>query len=132
MRPVVSLISAPTYYHAKYLDKWFSSRIELQNPHSILNSTTLVQEITDMIPALISSLVSFDVVSLIPKISKQVTSLNFTCSLKRYVISRIYLRSADPPTLVSSGKNSTPSPRTLGYQQGSSSGPYLRDFHAQI
>ena len=38
MRPVVSFVSSPTYYLAKFLDRWFKSRIEFVPPHSVINS----------------------------------------------------------------------------------------------
>ena len=70
MRPVVSFVSFPTYFLAKFLDRWFKSRVDFESPYSIKNSVSLADKLKDDILPPGSILCSFDVVDLFPSIPR--------------------------------------------------------------
>mgnify|MGYP000966245262 CR=1 FL=1 len=73
LRPVVSYVSAPTYLLAKFLDRWFKSTTDFTPLYSVKNSVTLVDKIKHVDPPPGSSLISFDVVALFPRVPRAPT-----------------------------------------------------------
>ena len=104
----VSFILSYTYPLANILDKWFKSRVELRNPHSVPNTTSLVQGIKDVPPLLwiliwlhsTLSLSSRESPSTLPSRTPISFFMNPIFLPRRHVISWIYLLFIGLPTLI--------------------------------
>jgi hypothetical protein len=61
IRPVINNTHAPTYKIAKFLNKWFTNTLQLQNTYVTYNSTQLAHDLTKLQVTEANRMVKFDI-----------------------------------------------------------------------